>query len=208
MLSVKKTARRRSPGERTKMTENTKNNTGASIWTPEVLRFVEAEIHHQTRPVARRFHLADGEREELESHVRGAVLQALAAKYDDARARVRTFAARATRYSLLAWAARETRRRTIFHSLTDARAEYANNLPLPDSDGVRRQALADAVRCTVRALSPQSRRVCELYMKLGNLTAVRTALHKSARDFHGSVWPVCRMEFIEAWKRNGFSKDA
>lgn len=190
------------------MTENTKNNMDASIWTPEVLRFVEAEVQHQTRPVAQRFHLADGERAELESHVRGAVLQALAAKYDATRARVRTFAARTTRYSLLAWTVREAKRRALFVPMTDAREAYADNLPLPGSEGIRRQALAESVRRTVRALSPQARRACELYMKLGNLTAVQSALHKSARDFYGSVWPACRKEFIAVWKRNGFSKDA
>jgi len=160
---------------------------------------IERFLRWEVLKVARRFRLADEARQELECHVRYTVYVALLEKYDPARGPIGAFAARLVRHCLCKWMDRETKRRNRFTAMTPEVEERVNNIPAPVSDAAERARLIARVRLTVRSLSPRARRVCELYMRLGSLEAVRKALHKSPRDFYNSVWPDCRREFAEKY---------
>lgn len=78
---------------------------------PEV---AERHIRIECAKVARRFHLNDDDREELESHVGCEVRLAMAWKYDPGKGRPYTFVQRVVHFQLCKWMREEYRRREDF----------------------------------------------------------------------------------------------
>lgn len=160
-------------------------------------------IKHEVNKVARRFRLDAEKRAELESHVRSTVIMALRTSYDPKRAEVGAFAYKVTRNCLNVWMDRETKRRNHFVPMTPEVEERVMNIPAPqpvDEDELARKEL---VQQTLAALPPVHRRICELYMRYGNLEKVKQVMHKSSRTFYGTLWPCCQEAFKKIFEKSG-----
>lgn len=99
----------------------------AEVAIPEVSwRHVKIEC----AKVARRFHLNDDDREELESHVGCEVRLAVAWKYDPRKGKVYTFVQRVVHFQLCKWMREEYRRREDFrrHAIEEARRKAKRQL--------------------------------------------------------------------------------
>lgn len=92
----------------------------AEVAIPEV---AERHIRIECGKVARRFHLNDDEREELESRIGCEVRLAVAGKYDPRKGKVYTFVQRVVHFQLCKWMREEYRRREDFrrHAVEEAR---------------------------------------------------------------------------------------
>ena len=99
---------------------NTMNRARKEVAIPEV---AERHVGIECAKVARRFHLNDDDREELESHVRCEVRLAMARKYDPRKGKVYTFVQRVVHFQLCRWMREECRRREDFrrHAVEEAR---------------------------------------------------------------------------------------
>ena len=85
--------------------------------------------------VARRFHLNEDDRAELESHIRCEVRMAMAEKCDPRKGKPYTFIQRIVRNQLCTWMAKETRRRDDFCALAEALAAQKAKKALCAPDG-------------------------------------------------------------------------
>ena len=90
---------------------NEMNKARKEVAIPEV---AERHIRIECGKVARRFHLSDDDREELESHVGCEVRLAVAGKYDPGKGKVYTFVQRVVHFQLCKWMREEYRRREDF----------------------------------------------------------------------------------------------
>ena len=93
---------------------NEMNKARKEVAIPEV---AERHVKIECGKVARRFHLNDDDREELESHVGCEVRLAVAGKYDPRKGKVYTFVQRIVHYRLCKWMNEEYRRREDFRRL-------------------------------------------------------------------------------------------
>ncbi len=164
---------------------------------------VETTIACQVNRVARNFRLCELEREELTSHIRSEVISAIQTKYDPKRADVCAFAHWVAKNRICKWIKTEVKRRKHFVSMTPELEARLAELPAPDPAHDAALLRIARVRQTVAALPPLYRRICELYMQLGTLEAVKQALHKSSRDFYGTIWPRCQDAFKKIFEKSG-----
>ncbi len=164
---------------------------------------VETIIACQVNRAARHFRLCELEREELTSHIRSEVMSAIQTKYDSKRANVCTFAHWVAKNCLCKWIKAEVKRRKHFVSMTPELEARIAELPAPDPAHDAALLRIARVRQTVAALPPLYRRICELYMQLGTLEKVQQALHKSSRDFYGTIWPRCQDAFKKIFEKSG-----
>lgn len=102
------------------MNKRVKKNNAVAI--PEV---AWKHIKIECGKVARRFHLNDDDRADLESHVRCEVRIAMVTKFDPRRGKPYTFIQRVVKNQLCTWMEKETRRRNDFCSLAKAEALHA-----------------------------------------------------------------------------------
>lgn len=122
-----------------------KNSNGNAI--PEV---AWTHISIECGKVARRFHLNEDDREELESHIRCEVRMAMARKFNPKKGRPYTFVQRVVRNQLCTWMDRETRRRNDFCDLAIAtaiqKAKKARRIPDGRNDSVDDTTYSDEDR--------------------------------------------------------------
>ena len=90
---------------------NEMNKARKEVAIPEV---AERHVKIECGKVARRFHLNDDDREELESRVGCEVRLAVAGKYDPGKGKVYTFVQRVVHFQLCKWMREEYRRREDF----------------------------------------------------------------------------------------------
>lgn len=92
---------------------NKMNKAGERIAIPEI---AEKHIKIECAKVARRFHLDDDEREDLESHIGCEVRLAVVGRYDPRKGKVYSFVQRVVHYQLCKWMREQYRRREDFRS--------------------------------------------------------------------------------------------
>ena len=205
---------------------NEMNKARKEVAIPEV---AERHVKIECGKVARRFHLNDDDREELESHVGCEVRLAVAGKYDPRKGKVYTFVQRIVHFRLCKWMSEEARRKakrqlakvwgqndsvddTTYGD--DERWDRGEQLPVIcaneetpwDPSGERRLLVIARVRQTVgRMKKGESKSLLNLYLKCETLTEVYERMRARRRNglgtarFYGGMWPKARRDFIREW---------
>ena len=192
------------------MSKNDKNYTYAAMhiippykWTgitqeteERCMRYLAQQVHK----VARAYHLSESERDELAEDMAYEVRLSVWKNFDPKKARYTTFFARVLHRKLVDWQRKEMYRRNVFEVLTPAREKAMNEVadisPFGDVfEIVARRDDIRNVRRVLACLSPESRRVCELYMETFSLREVARRLGESKGAFFNVTWPRVQAEF-------------
>ncbi len=157
-------------------------------------------LAQQVVKVARAYHLSESERDELAADMTYEVRLAIWKNFDPKKARYVTFFARVLHKRLVDWQRKEMYRRDVFAVLTPAREEAMNEVadfsPFGDVfEIVARRDDIHRVRQVLACLSPESRRVCELYMETNSLNKVAERLQVRKATFLDDIWPRVQAEF-------------
>ena len=166
------------------------------------MRYLAQQVHK----VARAYHLSESERDELAEDMAYEVRLSVWKNFDPKKARYTTFFARVLHRKLVDWQRKEMYRRNVFEVLTPAREKAMNEVadisPFGDVfEIVARRDDIQNVRRVLACLSPESRRVCELYMETNSLRKVARRLKLKRNEFFDKVWPACQNEFKKIWEK-------
>ena len=174
-----------------------------------VQRYMDIEV---TR-VATRFNLNDADRAELQCTMFEKVALRVSKNYDASKRNMYSFVQMVLPDLLRNWMRDEYQHRLTFVPMTDEIArENAEREDLGAAERVRgeedfggmsleQRLTITAVRCVLARLSPESRRVCKLYMKTNSLTKVIKRLGVCKKTFYSDIWPRVKKEFLTEWKK-------
>jgi RNA polymerase sigma factor (sigma-70 family) len=163
-------------------------------------------LAQQVLKVARAYHLSESERDELAADMTYEVRLAVWKNFNPKKARYATFFARVLHRKLIDWQRKEMYRRDVFAVLTPAREEAMNEVADESPFGdvfeiVARRDDIQNVRRVLGLLSPESRRVCELYMETNSLNKVAKYLKQDTKTFFYVTWPRVKKEFLSFWEK-------
>ena len=161
-------------------------------------------LSQQVLKVARAYHLSESERDELAADMTYEVRLSIWKCFNPKKARYATFFARVLHRKLVDWQRKEMYRRDVFAVLTPAREEAMNEVADESPFGdvfeiVARRDDIQNVRRVLGLLSPESRRVCELYMETNSLNKVAKYLKQDTKTFFYVTWPHVKKEFLSFW---------
>ena len=175
-----------------------------------VQRYMDIEV---TR-VAMRFNLNDADRAELQCMMFEKVALRVSKNYDASKRNMYSFVQMVLPDLLRNWMRDEYQHGLTFVPMTDEIArENAEREDLGAAERVRgeegfggmsleRCLTITAVRCVLARLSPESRRVCKLYMKMNSLTKVAAYLKQDSQTFFYVTWPRVKKEFLSLWEKS------
>ena len=167
---------------------------------------VQTYLNIEVGKVARQFHLCQVRKDDLLGDVILALVVKLTREYEETRCNVYTFVQAVVPNMLKNWKRDEIKRRETMKAMTGkilkSYEESEDFSPLGDVfEIVARRDDIQNVRRVLACLSPESRRVCELYMKTNSLNKVAKCLKQDTKTFFYVTWPRVKKEFLSFWEK-------
>ena len=161
---------------------------------------VQTYLNIEVGKVARQFHLCQVRKDDLLGDVILALVVKLTREYEETRCNVYTFVQAVVPNLLKNWKRDEIKRRETMKAMTGkilkSYEESEDISPFGDVfEIVARRDDIHRVRQVLAYLTPESRRVCELYMETLSLREVARRLGESKGAFFTVTWPRVQAEF-------------
>ena len=178
-----------------------------SMWDQLLEKKVQTYINIEVAKVARQFHLSANAHEDLRGEMLLGLVMRVNRDFDEMKSNLYSFVQMVLPSMLANWKKAEYRRHETYKALTGSLREAAKESEDMSFFGDVFEIVArrDDIRNVHRVLgllSPESRRVVELYMETFSLSETARRLKQDTKKFFYVTWPHVKEEFVSLWEKD------